>query len=161
LQKGSSLADVLSRCQVFAERMVDLVVAEYRHPRDELYEDVLDCWFDAGGRLSKSRVNPAYPNAGTLGGPTIRYLQAVLIPVMRDKAPKPEGLRKVIDKFAVRMENILLSEEEMVLRTEAIRNGNDPESAIAHLSEARRRGIRAKHISSRHARSLVRGRGRS
>jgi hypothetical protein len=70
-----------------------------RHPRVALCWDVLFCWTLAGGALKYSRGKPGSDNAGRLGGPLIRYLNAVLNPVLRDQAPTLEGLRKIIDRY--------------------------------------------------------------
>jgi hypothetical protein len=158
---------LLTECQKFAAES-----ATFRgrpHPSTQLYDFILDVWFDAGGRLSKSRENPLSPKAGAVGGPTVRYLQAVLTPVMRDKVPSPEGLRRIIDRIAAEWESSLPLNEPQVVKIEAVQRGDDPVLArkrfltehgrrfAAELMQYTSGGEPVECISPAQARALVRG----
>jgi len=62
--------------------------------RQMLYGRVLDLWRQAGGSLKYSTES----DGRTPCGPLIRFLTAVLRPVMDNRAPKPTGCAEIIDK---------------------------------------------------------------
>jgi hypothetical protein len=101
------------------------------NPRTDFFEGILDIWFEAGGRIARSRNSPAAPQPGRLCGPTVRYLQSVLRPVMKRDAPGPEGIRKIIEWYAASMEEMLATSEEFFADTLAIRSASDREANMA------------------------------
>jgi hypothetical protein len=69
-------------------------------PKRSFYEDVLKAWVGFGGKLGRST------NA-QVGGPCVRYFNAVVRPVMRDDSPKPSYVRDIIDDEKRRREDPL------------------------------------------------------
>jgi len=92
LERGQRFADLRGREAVAGVPLP--------RPRAEYFRDALSCWTDAGGRLRFSRVGPETKEHGRLGGPTVRYLQAVTRPVMKSEAPTLEGIRNIIERHA-------------------------------------------------------------
>jgi hypothetical protein len=90
IKNSYSIANLLAQYQQFAS---DRASVEARLPQARLkklfYHDLLDLWLDAGGTLSFSRRDK--------GGPTVRYLRAVTVPVMGKAAPQIEGWRNIIE----------------------------------------------------------------
>lgn len=79
LQQWSQIAAALSRSSI----------PQMLSPRALFFDNVLDYWIAAGGRLQFSR-------SGKGGGPTVRYLRAVAEPVRR--VPTVEGARNIIER---------------------------------------------------------------
>lgn len=129
------------------------------HPRTDFFGEVLSIWMEAGGRLRFSRGAPETRKAGQLGGPTMRYFQTVTGAVMGDAAPTPEGLRKILERYARQFENVLFEDECLVdMHRDLARSGD----AAAHvILGAFGPGKKRRHIKRVEARWLVRGRGRA
>lgn len=103
--KTRDIETVLGRLGSNGDGEMDAIIARVREimgPPQRKIEDLkrdlyfasLDCWIDAGCRLAVSRRADQ-----TLAGPLIRYLEAVLGPVMGDAAPAAEGMRKIIYRY--------------------------------------------------------------
>jgi hypothetical protein len=71
-------------------------------PKQSFYEAVLKAWVGFGGKLARST------NA-QVGGPCVRYFNAVVRPVMRDDSPKLSYIRDIIDDEKRRREDPLPS----------------------------------------------------
>jgi hypothetical protein len=69
-------------------------------PKRSFYEDVLKVWTDRGGKLGWST------NA-QVGGPCVRYFNAVVRPVMGDDSPKLSYIKDIIDDEKRRREDPL------------------------------------------------------
>jgi len=89
------------------------------HPRRALYQTVLALWSVAGGSLKYSRGAPSSQEPGALCGPTIRYFQAVLNPVMEGDAPTLEGMRKIVDRQAALHKKLRANSDYVAVRREA------------------------------------------
>lgn len=58
--------------------------------RAELYWRIMKVWTDHGGEIGRSTT------AGRAVGPLIRFMQAVVQPILGDKTPTAEGFAKII-----------------------------------------------------------------
>jgi hypothetical protein len=70
------------------------------HPRAVYFYWALDFWEHAGGHFRFSRRKPGSRHAGRPGGPTIRYLEAISLPVIGKAAPTAEAFAKIIERRA-------------------------------------------------------------
>jgi hypothetical protein len=158
-----SILDVLDRWERIAEVEMNRCIEHPRawHPRKKLYYDVFDLWTDAGGLFKISRGAPDSVRAGQLGGPLLRYLQAVLTPLMGEEAPTLEGLRKIIERYAADLEVGYAEDEELAVVTEAIQNNEDEEAAAMAVLTKRRKSRGLRHDTRLRAHRLVHGPGRS
>jgi hypothetical protein len=161
-----TVLDILDQWQKAAERIVRVSKDHGRfyepHPRGVLFNAILDWWFEAGGRVTRSRGKPESRNAGQLGGPTVRFLQAVLRPVMKERMPKPEGLRRIIERKAHNLEGLLRANRDLAAYGTAYRvaacNGANKKDADTAGEAARRAVQKGTYSKKIFARRLVRGR---
>jgi hypothetical protein len=116
------ISEALDRWRRVAAGMAGVNCNVVPHPRGEFLDAVFDAWVEAGGRLRLSRSGPDSPEPGRLGGPTMRYLQAVAGPVLAGDTPSAEGLRKILERYASRFERMLLVDDELAAHIEAARN---------------------------------------
>jgi hypothetical protein len=129
-----------------------------RHPRLIFFQEILDCWAEAGGWLRFSRAAPDAKEPGRLGGPAIRYLQAVSGAVMGAAAPSPEGLRKILERYVLFFEEILGVDGEFAASMEAVRNPQEKETGGDDpLRKSRARRRRPRPADRAKARLLARG----
>lgn len=64
-------------------------------PREEYYREIFGVWVDIiGGRLRVSRDTENHK----LGGPLVRFFQAVAHPVLGNEAPKLESISQIVDR---------------------------------------------------------------
>jgi hypothetical protein len=84
--------------------VASMLSADRGHPLDppkrSFYEAVLKVWTDRGGKLGWST------NA-QVGGPCVRYFNAVVRPVMGDDSPKLSYIKDIIDDEKRRREDLL------------------------------------------------------
>ena len=66
----------------------------YEHPRMLFFNQIAVWWFNMGGPFAASRNI----KTGAPDGPFVRFLQAVIGPVMGTDAPTPEGIYKIIHR---------------------------------------------------------------
>jgi hypothetical protein len=71
-------------------------------PRDIYINQALCLWAWAGGRFQFSRAKPGSQQEGRPGGPTIRFLEAVSLPLMGKAAPSGETFAKIVEQRARR-----------------------------------------------------------
>jgi hypothetical protein len=157
-----TVPDVLDKWQGVAETLAETWF-EGLHPRSDFFREVLDVWFMAGGPFAFSRNSPESSSPGQLSGPTVRFLQSVLGPVMESRAPKPEGIRNIIERYAQWFELLLSKEPEYATfirahRSAARREAGKTESKKA--AEASETATRKKQgpMNRALARRVVRGR---
>jgi hypothetical protein len=112
-----------------------LYYAAMRHPRDEFFKGILRCWMESGGLLRLSRKSPSDRYAGKLGGPLIRYLRAVVEPVMGTGAPTSEGLRKIVERYAKEFEEWLSTDATEAAWVSAAQRGADPHEAATEATD--------------------------
>jgi hypothetical protein len=126
-QPGCSISVLLEAWERFAAREARALNGFYGrlHPRGEFFELILTEWICAGGLLVVSRAGSESKQRGRLGGPTVRYLQAVTAAVMGFNAPTLEGLRKIIERWRAQFECVYCSDLELMAYLEAIQVGKD------------------------------------
>jgi hypothetical protein len=154
-EANPSVMDVLSRLEQFALNM-SRAVGHDRHPRACLSEEALDYWSSAGGLIRKSRA----PGNGIVGGPTVRYMEAVLGSVMDDDAPGLERIRQIIDEYATHLMDMLATDRdgELAAALEAAQNGEDVHAAAMGVLRGRKKPQGGSRRANRiWARRLVKG----
>jgi hypothetical protein len=82
----------VSEIKLSAKFMLDNLSKTDRRPARAFQSSVLAVWTSFGGELRSAR----HPKTGRPGGPLIRFLQAVTIPVMGASAPSLESLPAII-----------------------------------------------------------------
>jgi hypothetical protein len=97
------LVDRFIQTQEVNAELINLGAHGPTHPRAVFFECIMGSWVSAGGRLRRSRDID-----GRVGGPLVRYIQAVTSPVMGKAAPKPETIFKFI--FSARESRRLLGD---------------------------------------------------
>jgi hypothetical protein len=165
LPSGLTVPDILDRWQKDADRIAGVCRNSGRHdePRPSLVllEALLDYWSNAGGMLTRSRTSPEARTPGQISGPTVRFMQALLQPIMKKRTPKPEGLRRIIERAAIRLKE-LEQDEEFAAYSAGYRSAA---LAGANKEDADKAGLAAQHAkmkkpNSSNTSAHTRGRGR-
>jgi hypothetical protein len=121
----------------------DFEYADGLTPRRLFYQTVLDLWLDSGGHLRKSRSEHSI-----VGGPTVRYFQAAVSPVMHKlgaKMPTSEGIVKIIKRADDEWSEFIRNDAETAVQAAARLAGGDGCQAVDTLRRAPARKRRALH----------------